>query len=88
MLLYLFETGLAALVTGHHTGWLVFSYATRFLAGMGTGGQYAAIGYLVGAGIMIRRGFVELLTGINAEGKSLEAITEPLTAADPQPAAA
>jgi MFS family permease len=43
LLLYLFGTGLAALVTGHHTGWLVFFYATRLVAGMGIGGQYAAI---------------------------------------------
>src|SRR5262245_16567666 len=43
LLLYLFGTGLAAFVTGHHTGWLVFFYATRLVAGMGIGGQYAAI---------------------------------------------
>jgi MFS family permease len=43
LLLYLFGTGLAAVVTGHHTGWLVFFYLTRFVAGMGIGGQYAAI---------------------------------------------
>ena len=43
LLLYLCGTGLAAFVTGHHTGWLVFFYATRFIAGMGIGGQYAAI---------------------------------------------
>src|SRR6476660_2746932 len=43
LLLYLFGTGLAAFVTGHHTGWLLFFYATRFVAGMGIGGQYAAI---------------------------------------------
>jgi MFS family permease len=43
LLLYLIGTGLAAFVTGHHTGWLVFFYATRFVAGMGIGGQYAAI---------------------------------------------
>src|SRR6476661_5462913 len=43
LLLYLVGTGLAAFVTGHHTGWLVFFYATRFIAGMGIGGQYAAI---------------------------------------------
>ena len=43
LLLYLLGTGLAAFVTGHHTGWLVFFYATRFIAGMGIGGQYAAI---------------------------------------------
>jgi MFS family permease len=43
LLLYLLGTGLAAFVTGHHTGWLVFFYVTRFIAGMGIGGQYAAI---------------------------------------------
>ena len=43
LLLYLCGTGLAAFVTGHHTGWLLFFYATRFIAGMGIGGQYAAI---------------------------------------------
>ncbi len=43
LLLYLCGTGLAAFVTGHHAGWLVFFYATRFIAGMGIGGQYAAI---------------------------------------------
>jgi len=43
LLLYLCGTGLAAFVTGHHTGWLVFFYGTRFIAGMGIGGQYAAI---------------------------------------------
>jgi MFS family permease len=43
LLLYLCGTGLAAFVTGHHTGWLVFFYLTRLLAGMGIGGQYAAI---------------------------------------------
>src|SRR5215471_16736164 len=43
LLLYLCGTGLAAFVTGHHHGWLLFFYATRFVAGMGIGGQYAAI---------------------------------------------
>ena len=37
------------------------------------------IGYLVGGGIMIIGGLVELLFGINAEGKSLEDITKPIT---------
>jgi MFS family permease len=41
--LYFIGTGLTALTTGHHTGWLVYFYATRFIAGMGIGGQYAAI---------------------------------------------
>jgi MFS family permease len=42
LLLYLIGTGLAAFVTGHHTGWLVFFYATGVLAGIGIGGQYSA----------------------------------------------
>jgi MFS family permease len=43
LLLYLLGTGAGAFVFGHHAGWLVFFYATRFVAGMGIGGQYAAI---------------------------------------------
>ena len=46
------------------------------------------IGYLVGAGIMVIGGVVEILIGIDAEGKSLEAITKPLTAIDANPAPA
>src|SRR5262245_46809332 len=44
LLLYLFGTGLAAF-TVNDGGWLwlVYFYATRFIAGMGIGGQYAAI---------------------------------------------
>src|SRR5499426_328405 len=49
LLLYLIGTGLAAFVTGHHTGWLVFFYATRFVAGMGIGGQYSAINSAIDA---------------------------------------
>jgi MFS family permease len=43
LLLYLLGTGATAFTTGHHTGWLVYFYLTRFVAGMGIGGQYAAI---------------------------------------------
>jgi MFS family permease len=43
LLRYLLGTGAAAFTTGHHTGWLVYFYATRLVAGMGIGGQYAAI---------------------------------------------
>jgi Sugar (and other) transporter len=35
-LLYLLGTG-AAFTTGHHAGWLLFFYGTRFVAGMGIG---------------------------------------------------
>jgi len=46
------------------------------------------IGYLIGGGIMIFGGIIEIIFGINAEGKSLEDVTKPLTATDePAPAA-
>jgi MFS family permease len=41
--IYLVGSGLTALTIGHTTGWVVFLYATRFIAGMGIGGEYAAI---------------------------------------------
>jgi MFS family permease len=53
-----------------------------WLIGGGSSRTGLFIGYLVGAGIMILGGVVELLIGINAQGKSLEDVTRPLTAAD------
>jgi MFS family permease len=49
------------------------------LIGDGTNKTGLFIGYLVGAGIMVLGGVVELLIGIKAEGKSLESVTKPLT---------
>ncbi|PZS30519.1 MAG: MFS transporter [Pseudonocardiales bacterium] len=40
---YLVGSGLTALTLGSGTGWVVFLYATRFIAGTGIGGEYAAI---------------------------------------------
>jgi MFS family permease len=40
---YLFGSGLTALTFGNGTGWVLFLYLTRFVAGMGIGGEYAAI---------------------------------------------
>jgi MFS family permease len=40
---YLVGSGLTALTLGHSTGWVVFLWFTRFIAGMGIGGEYAAI---------------------------------------------
>lgn len=40
---YLFGSGLSAFTIGHGTGWIIFLYATRVIAGMGIGGEYAAI---------------------------------------------
>jgi MFS family permease len=41
--IYLFGSGLTALTLGSGTGWVVFLYATRIVAGIGIGGEYAAI---------------------------------------------
>ncbi|MGB6163582.1 MAG: MFS transporter [Pseudonocardiaceae bacterium] len=40
---YLVGSGLTALTLGSGIGWIVFLYATRFIAGTGIGGEYAAI---------------------------------------------
>ena len=49
------------------------------LIGNGTNRAGLAIGYLVGGGIMIIGGLVEIAFGINAEGKPLEEIAAPLS---------
>ncbi len=41
--IYLFGSGLTALTFGSSLGWVLFLYATRFIAGVGIGGEYAAI---------------------------------------------
>ncbi len=41
--IYLVGSGLTALTLGNSTGWVIFLYATRFIAGVGIGGEYAAI---------------------------------------------
>ncbi len=40
---YLGGSALTALTAGNTTGWIVFMYLTRFIAGTGIGGEYAAI---------------------------------------------
>src|SRR3954452_1287308 len=40
---YLVGSGLTALTLGNGVGWIAFLYATRFVSGMGIGGEYAAI---------------------------------------------
>jgi MFS family permease len=49
------------------------------LIGNGTSRTPLFIGYLIGAAIMAIGGIIEIFFGINAEGKSLEDITKPLT---------
>jgi len=41
--IYLFGSGLTALTFGSGPGWVAFLYLTRFIAGVGIGGEYAAI---------------------------------------------
>ena len=43
-----------------------------------------AIGYFIGAALMVLGGIVAAVLGVRAEGKSLEAIAQPLTAEDAQ----
>jgi MFS family permease len=49
------------------------------LIGNGANRAGLAIGYVVGGGIMITGGIVEILFGVDAEGKPLEEIAAPLT---------
>jgi len=61
------------------------------LIGDGTNPTALFVGYVVGGGIMVLGGLVELAIGIKAEGKSLEDVTTPLTSTtptDPEPATA
>ncbi|MEP9361483.1 MFS transporter [Nocardioides sp. CN2-186] len=44
-----------------------------------------AIGYFVGAALMIAGGVVQAFLGVKAEGKSLESIAQPLTAEEAEP---
>ncbi|MDX6214835.1 MAG: hypothetical protein QOG99_419 [Frankiales bacterium] len=41
--IYLVGSGLTALTLGNGPGWVLFLYVTRFVAGIGIGGEYAAI---------------------------------------------
>ena len=57
------------------------------LIGNGSSRTGLFIGYLIGAGIMLIGGLVEVFLGVNAAGKSLEQVTKPLTSVDaPAPA--
>jgi MFS family permease len=56
------------------------------LIGSGTDRTGLFVGYLFGAAIMAVGGVIELVFGINAEGKSLEAVTKPLTSVETEAA--
>ncbi|MEO7194738.1 MAG: MFS transporter [Pseudonocardiaceae bacterium] len=58
---YLIGSGLTALTLGNGAGWLVFFYLTRFVAGTGIGGEYAAINSAIDEMIPARyRGRVDI----------------------------
>jgi hypothetical protein len=69
---YAVGTGLGGI-----TGPLLFTHLVA-------SGSYSetALGFILGAGMMIIGGLVELVYGIKAEGRSLEDIAQPLTAED------
>jgi MFS family permease len=59
---YLIGSGLTAVTLSNGAGWLVFLYATRFIAGMGIGGEYAAINSAIDELIPARfRGRVDIM---------------------------
>ncbi|MGH3850011.1 MAG: MFS transporter, partial [Pseudonocardiaceae bacterium] len=59
--IYLVGSGLTALTLGQGTGWIVFLYVTRFIAGTGIGGEYAAINSAIDEMIPARyRGRVDI----------------------------
>jgi MFS family permease len=61
---YLVGSGLTAATAGAGAGWVAFLYATRFVAGMGIGGEYAAINSAIDEMIPARyRGRVDI--GVN-----------------------
>jgi MFS family permease len=61
---YLIGSGLSALTFGVGLGWIIYFYATRFVAGLGIGGEYAAINSAIDEMMPARyRGHVDI--GIN-----------------------
>jgi MFS family permease len=58
---YLVGSGLTALTLGHGTGWVIYLFVTRFIAGAGIGGEYAAINSAIDEMIPARyRGRVDI----------------------------
>ena len=63
---YLGGSGLTALTLGSGPGWIAFFYVTRFIAGMGIGGEYGAINSVIDELIPARhRGRVDLAVNRN-----------------------
>src|SRR6478672_3281745 len=59
---YLLGSGLTAFTLGNGPGWIAFLYVTRFIAGAGIGGEYAAINSAIDELIPARfRGRVDIM---------------------------
>jgi len=66
MAVYPGGSGLTALTLGSGPGWIAFFYVTRFIAGMGIGGEYGAINSVIDELIPARhRGRVDLAVNRN-----------------------
>ena len=66
---------------GGIAGPLLFGYLIDHATASGDISKIA-IGYYIGAALMIAGGIVEAFLGVKAEGQSLESIAQPLTAED------
>src|ERR1700749_1352077 len=84
---YLVGSGLTAATLGAGTGWIVFLYATRILAGMGIGGEYAAINSAIDEMIPARyRGRVDIAVNGTYWGGALIGTAATLVALNHLPA--
>ena len=63
------------------TGPLLFGALIENAAGSGDITKIA-VGYYIGAALMVAGGVVEVFLGVKAEGQALESIAQPLTAED------
>ncbi len=81
---FFYAVGTAA---GGIAGPLLFGKLIQLAVDGGEGIEAIALGYYIGAGLMIAGGIVAAFLGVKAEGRSLESIARPLTAEDEPPAA-
>ena len=76
---FFYAVGTAA---GGIAGPLLFGKLIEDATTGGEGISAIALGYYIGAALMIAGGIVAAFLGVKAEGKSLESIAQPLTAED------
>jgi MFS family permease len=77
---YLIGSGLTALTLGSGAGWVIYLYATRFIAGTGISGEYAAINSAIDEMIPARyRGRIDIaVNGTYWGGAILGTLGSPL----------